>query len=382
MSPIKGFFMENRYYDNGSTSFPKPQAVATLITHYLNNIGGTYGRSAYPRVLEASGVVENVRELIANRLGVCNPEKIVFTENATTGINTILFGMNLQNSHILISPLEHNAVMRPILELTHRFNITYEILPYFTDGLIDIKRIGTMLRPSTRLVIINHQSNVNGLIQPIRDIKEKIGEIPMLVDLAQSLGHSLLSLENWGVDFAAFTGHKGLLGPTGTGGIYIKTPAQISPYIYGGTGSRSESFEMPSIAPDKFEAGTPNVTGIYGLLGALNNYPDPQHQTSDFFDLLNDISKIKSLHVLRAVNNETQGPLFSITHEKHDCSYFAEMLLSKHGIETRPGLHCAPLAHKTLGTFPSGTVRIAPSVYHTKEDFEYLIEAITKVSMS
>ena len=167
--------------------------------------------------------------------------------------------------------------MRPLQELSKRNNIEYEILPHGPDGMVDISKVSSFLRPSTKLVIVNHQSNVNGVMQPIRDIKAKIEDIPMLVDLAQSLGSSILALQSWGIEFAAFTGHKGLLGPTGTGGLYISKPDLVSAFIYGGTGSRSDSLEMPDHFPDKFEAGTPNVAGIYGLLGALKEHPQPRH---------------------------------------------------------------------------------------------------------
>ena len=373
--------MINTYFDNAATSFPKPQAVTAYMSRYLNELGGTYGRSAYPRVIEASGTVETVRELLARILGTNHPEKIVFMPNATSAINTVLFGMNLKDCHILISPLEHNAVMRPLTELSKRHAITYELLPHGPDGTIDVDKIHQYLRPTTRLVIVNHQSNVNGLMQPVRDIKNRIGEIPILVDLAQSLGHAILDVDTWKIDFAAFTGHKGLLGPTGTGGLFINNPELVTPLIYGGTGSKSESYEMPSLLPDKYEAGTPNLTGIYGLFGALKERPEPRHEPGDLLDLLQEAAQIPHLRIYRAYDSKAQGPLFSISHDEHDCGRIAEVLFSTHGIETRSGLHCAPRAHQTLGTFPSGTVRFSPSPYHSRKDFEYLLDALRAVSI-
>lgn len=372
--------MANRYFDNAATSFPKPTAVATYISRYLIELGGTYGRSAYPRVLETSGSVELVRELIARLLGVKEPEKIAFTGNATEAINTILFGLNLHDCNILVSPLEHNAVMRPLQKLCATRNINYNVLPHHSDGLVDVDKIQSILHQDTRLVIVNHQSNVNGLMQPIREIKRAVGEIPVLIDLAQSLGHTIISLEDWHIDFAAFTGHKGLLGPTGTGGFYASKPELINPLIYGGTGSRSESFEMPLIAPDKFEAGTPNIAGLYGLLGALKEYPSPQHQITDVVQLINDVKRIAHLRVFAADNPNAQGPVFSISHKEADCSKLADILFSTYGIETRSGLHCAPLAHQSLGSFPMGTVRFSLSPYHTKGDLNYLLEALQTLS--
>lgn len=371
--------MINKYFDNAATSFPKPASVAEYISKYLTESGGTYGRSAYLRVLESSETVEKVREKLAEKTGTAKPENITFTPNATAAINTVLFGLNLHDCHVLISPLEHNAVMRPLFEICQRFNVSFDILPHGPDGLVEVKKIKDAIKPSTRLVIINHHSNVNGLIQPLSEIKREAGEIPVLADLAQSLGHTDIFLDSWNIDFAAFTGHKGLLGPTGTGGLYCKDPGKISPLIYGGTGSRSESFEMPSFTPDKFEAGTPNIAGIYGLLGSLENYPEPAHSNKDILELMDQISRIEKVKVFRSRDVKLQGTLFSITHEQHSCSRIAAELYSEYGIEVRSGLHCAPLAHKTLGTFPSGTVRFAPSPTHTIEDFRYLYEAVRDV---
>src|SRR5690554_1821589 len=366
----------NHYFDNAATSFPKPKEVSLYMSDYIAKQGGTYGRSAYPRAFEASVKVESLREELMSFLGTKNSSQIFFTFNATVGLNTLLFGMDLHDCHILTSPLEHNATMRPLSKLAKEKNITFDYLPHGSDGKIDASKIDSVLKSSTRLIIINHQSNINGVIQPVQKIKAASGRIPVLLDLDQSAGHCDIELDNWDIDFAAFTGHKGLLGPTGTGGIYIKDPDKIEPLIYGGTGSNSDSFEMPSFIPDKYEAGTPNVAGLTGLLGALENRPVPLHTHEDFIELLDKISSIPQLTIFKAKNSNNQGPVFSINHCDYSCSEMAQILYDKYMIETRSGLHCAPLAHKTLGTFPSGTVRFALSVYHTKDDFDYLLSAL------
>ncbi|HEX3018979.1 MAG TPA: aminotransferase class V-fold PLP-dependent enzyme [Chitinispirillaceae bacterium] len=372
--------MLNLYFDNAATSFPKPAAVAEYTSLYFNKSCGTYGRAAYPRIIGSTGTVEKLRELVAGILGVGNAENVVFTNNATQAINTILFGLDLHDCNILVSPLEHNAVMRPLLEISHRNNISYDILPHAPDGLIDLDKIGAYIRPATRLVIINHQSNVNGLIQPVKEIKARVGNIPVMIDLSQSLGHIDITTDTWEVDLAVFTGHKGLLGPTGTGGFFIKDKSLVKPLIYGGTGSSSTSYEMPSVLPDKFEAGTPNVAGFYGLLGALEYRPASNHTKSEFICLLDCVSNIRNINVLRSSQTCSQGSLFSITHSNLDSGKLAEILYSRFNIETRSGLHCSPLAHQTLGTFPEGSVRFAMSPYHSKEDFAYLLKALETVS--
>lgn len=222
-------------------------------------------------------------------------------------------------------------------------------------------------------------SNINGVIQPVSELKKMFNDSLVLVDGAQSLGHVPVSLDEWGVDFFAFTGHKSLLGPTGTGGLYIADPESLPALIHGGTGSNSESSMMPAFLPDKFEAGTPNITGIFGLNGALTHKPAPMHSHNDFMTLIDSIKALPGYTVYCADNEKSQGELFSITHETLDCSELGYALYEQFGIETRVGLHCSPLAHKRLGTFPGGTVRIAPSIYHTADDFAQLIKALKTI---
>ena len=371
--------MMNRYFDNAATSFPKPPSVARAIATYLTECGGTYGRGAYRRIVEASRIVEATRELLAQCLGVARPDHVFFGANATAGINTVLFGMGLRNCHVLVSPLEHNAVMRPLKELETRCGVRWSLLPHEPDGSVDPDRVAGQLRCDTRLVVINHQSNVNGVIQPVDSIKKAAGGIPVLLDLAQSMGHIPLLLDAWNIDYTSFTGHKGLLGPTGTGGLYLRDPATVTPLIFGGTGSRSDSFEMPAAVPDRFEAGTPNVAGIHGLYAALTEEVQPLHSAADFAGLIEEISRLPGCTVYRAYDPALQGPLFSIAHESIDCGTLARELDERFNIETRSGLHCAPLAHATLGTFPRGTVRIAVSPFHAVDDFQYLLASLAAI---
>lgn len=367
------------YFDNGATSFPKPPEVAEEVSRYLNDIGGPYGRSFYRRAFEVSGVVEEVRELLAAKIGTDRTEKILFTPNATHGINLVLKGLPLDCKEVWISPLEHNAVVRPLRRLKKDKNIKVRFLPSFSDGKIDVERLNGLFSEKTGLVVVNHQSNVNGVIQPIEDIKKAAGDIPILVDAAQSLGHLKIKADDWKLDFVAFTGHKGLLGPTGTGGVYV-ADSQLNPLVEGGTGSRSESSRTPEFLPDKFEAGTPNIAGIFGLRGALLNSPSPRHTREDFLSFVEAIKSIGGYKVLTANDSSDQGELISVISNTLDSSALGMELYDKFEIETRLGLHCAPLAHKFLGSFPNGTVRIAPSIYHQVSDFEFLLGALTQIS--
>ena len=367
----------NGYFDCGATSFPKPTQVAREMARYLNEVGGPYGRSFYGRALEVSGVVEETRSLLAGLLRAGNSEKIIFTHNATHAVNIVVKGLALQGKEVWISPLEHNAVARPLRRLKQDGQIRVRFLPSAVDGRVEPERMRFSER--TGLIVVNHQSNVNGVIQPIREIKEKAGPIPVLVDAAQSLGHQTIDTDGWGIDFVAFTGHKGLLGPTGTGGLYLGS-RHLNPLIEGGTGSRSESSAMPGFLPDRFEAGTPNIAGIFGLRAALLNRPVPAHTREDFLGLIRTVRQLPGLMVQAARAEEHQGELFSITSMGMDSSTLGMRLYEDYGIETRLGLHCAPLAHRRIGTFPSGTVRISPSVYHSPRDFALLLAALTEIS--
>ncbi len=368
----------NGYFDNAATSFPKPKAVGDEILRYIYDIGGPYGRSFYGRAFEASGVVEDTRFLLSEKIHA-NPDNLVFTSNATCAINIVLKGMELSNKEILVSSLEHNAVMRPLNVLEKNSGVKIKFLPSFDDGFVNVEQIDSLLTKKTALVVVNQQSNVNGVIQPVAEIKKVIGDIPILIDAAQSAGHVELNVRRDDLDFVAFTGHKGLLGPTGTGGLFVKKPEILNPLIDGGTGSKSESFEMPEFMPDKFEAGTPNIAGIFGLLGALSADIKQKHSNEEFYMLINEIKKIKGYSVFCAESQNRQGGLFSLKPETTDCSTLGRILYDNYDIQTRVGLHCSPQAHKFLGTYPYGTLRIAPSVYHTSDDFEILIKALTDV---
>ncbi len=375
--------MPNTYFDNAATSFPKPPQVAEAISRYLNEEGGTYGRAAYERVRHATMMVEDCRDALADCLEIVDSENVAFTANATTGLNAILFGLNLpKGARVWVSPLEHNAVMRPLWHLQQTSGIEVKTLPAEEDGFIDMEALDKLPANECDLLVINHLSNVNGVIQPIQEIA-RIARTKgwfIVLDTSQSLGETPVKAGEWEIDFVAFTGHKGLLGPTGTGGFYAKNPLLLQPTVFGGTGSLSESYDMPDELPDRFQPGTPNVAGILGLLAALENKPKPQHSHQDFLDCLNTIEQLPGFKLYKANNPAQQGKLFSLTHDRISTGDLAQLLHDRHGIETRSGLHCSPLAHRTLGTFPSGTIRFSLSPYHTPEDLDFLLKALTDVA--
>ncbi|MFA8300538.1 MAG: aminotransferase class V-fold PLP-dependent enzyme [Hyphomicrobiales bacterium] len=369
----------NTYFDNSSTSFPKPVEVSSAISDYLLNIGGTYGRAAYGRVLQSSSIVEECRDLIGCVIGTEDIEHIGFSMNATYALNLLIRGSLKEGGHVLISPMEHNSVARPLEVLRKEGKITYDILEADGSGLVSVDKIKEQVRVNTQLVVINHLSNVNGVIQSIGEIKQSIEDIKLLVDATQSVGSLAIDVDDRHIDMVAFTGHKGLLGPTGVGAFYVKDPKAVSPLIYGGTGSKSESLDMPEFMPDIFEAGTPNIVGICGLKAAIEHKPEPKHTYEDFLYLLRSIESLGMYDLYKSENISCQGEVFSLNHKEIDCGTLAYNLYEFGNIEVRTGLHCAPLAHKHIGTFPKGSLRVSLSPYHSRDDIEYLLSKLEEV---
>jgi selenocysteine lyase/cysteine desulfurase len=349
------------------------------MSRHLNETGGTYGRSAYPRILQSTRLVEECRDQLAAIMGTADTGKIIFTANATTALNLMIQGICKKGGHVLTSAMEHNAVARPLEHFRQMGLIEWELMDSAPDGRIMVEKIAAKIRPNTILVAICHMSNVNGMAQSPGEIKKVIGEIPLLVDASQSLGQHPVEVDGWGVDFLAFTGHKSLMGPTGTGGAFMRYPELVEPLLYGGTGSGSDSLSMPSFTPDRFEAGTPNITGIHGLNAALKNRPAAMYTRDDFAALLKEVKRNINFRVRCADDFTNQGKLFSILHQSMSGSELAQRFYEEFGIECRAGLHCAPLAHRHLGSFPNGDCRFSLSPYHTPEELNYLAKAIHDV---
>ena len=345
-------------------------------------VGGNYGRSFHSRAVESGTVIEQCRDMLAEMMDISQVEHLCFANNATHAANVIIQGLTFrEGAEVLISPMEHNATARPLKMLEEQGKITLKTLPAGSDGCIKVEEIPECINKNTALVVINHQSNVNGVVQPVEEISSALGYIPLMVDASQSLGKLPVKVDSWNIDYLIFTGHKGLLGPTGTGGMFIRYPDRVNPLILGGTGSNSEHLSMPLVMPDRFEAGTPNIAGLFGLLAALENQPEAQHSRDDFLNLLNAIEAIDGFSILRTEKQDNQGEVISLQHNCLDSSELSWLLSSKAGIQTRAGLHCAPLAHKHLGSFPGGTCRLSPSVYHTPADFEFLLTTLREISL-
>lgn len=376
------------YFDNGATSFPKAPGVAAAVADYIENIGVNVGRGFYSEALGAAGVMLDCREKLQRLFNAPEGYETIFTMNITEALNLILKGYLKPGDHVIVSSLEHNAVMRPVVSLA-RHGITFTRAPFDEEGELDAAALPGLIRPETKLILVTHASNVCGTVNDI----DRIGEIaeahgiPLVVDAAQTAGVLPIDLQKNKAKAICFTGHKSLLGPQGVGGIVIDKAfaALVDPLIEGGTGSRSDSEEQPSMLPDKFESGTQNLPGIYGLNAALdylfktgigNIHAKEMILTERF------MAGVKDLIGVRLVGRpgvENRTAVVSIDFELHDNADIAFLLDNEYDIKTRVGMHCAPAAHKALGTFPQGTVRFSFSYFNTEEEIDYLIEALRKI---
>lgn len=367
-----------RYLDHGATSFPKPAGVAEAMVQFLDGAGGPYGRSAHARAQRTSRIVFETRELLAQLLSVTDSSRIAFTSGATMGLNLALCSLVRPFGRVLVCPLAHNAVMRPLVRLCQKTDLEYELLPHGPDGRIDVEAVQP--GPNTCLAVVAAQSNVNGVLQPLAQLKQRLGAIPLVVDAAQSSHELGLARPELGLDVVVLTGHKGLLGPTGTGAIYVRPGLELEPLLLGGTGSRSDSFEPPTQMPDRLEAGTPNTVGIAGLGAALrfcrdNNPVGMERELARA--ALTKLRHLPGVELLAAANPQHQGGTFSFNIEGLSPSSTARLLETRFGFAVRAGLHCAPLAHATLGTAArGGAVRVAFGRFHDEPVVESLVTAI------
>jgi len=381
--------MKPIYFDNAATSWPKPDVMMQAMIDFNNGVGANPGRSGHRLSVEASRIIFNTRETIASIIGADDPDTVIFTRNATEGLNTILRGFLKPGDHVVTSSMEHNSVMRPLraLELD---GIELSIARCSSAGDILPDDILASIKDNTRMIIVTHASNVTGTITPIADISDiasKYGVV-LVVDAAQTVGSVAIDVMDSGVDILVFTGHKSLYGPQGTGGFYIKRGLEmlIAPLERGGTGSRSEFEEQPEFMPDRFESGTPNTIGIAGLGATARHISDIgidkiHNKEINLMKMFVDgISTIGGIKVYGNPDTTMRTPLVSFNIDgmmPSDISYYLD---ERFNILSRPGLHCAPSAHRTLGTFPYGTVRFSFGMFTTEEEIEASVKAIKTIS--
>lgn len=381
--------MEHRiYFDNGSTSWPKAPGVAEAMSELLLNGAFNINRGNYEGAYEVESVVLDTREQLARLFHAKDSRRVVFTPGITWSLNMFIKGFLKSGDHVIVTGIEHNAVMRPLKQMENA-GVIYDVTRTDTEGMVMPEDIEALIRSDTKAVIVSHASNVCGTVMPVKEIGDicRRRHIFFAVDTAQSAGTLDVDMKSCGIDFLAFTGHKGLLGPQGIGGFLIseELDSLMQPFVAGGTGSRSDSLDMPENLPDKYESGTMNLPGIIGLHAALSHIENvgveeihrKKMELTGYF-----LERVKELSDIRIVGKQdTAGrtSVVSLDFEKDDNAVMAFGLASDYGVMTRVGLHCAPLAHKSLHTFPQGTVRFAFSAANTKEEIDICAEGIQNI---
>lgn len=376
------------YLDNAATSFPKPEAVFAAVDRYLRTQAGSPGRSGHALSIGAARVVFDARAAVARLVGLADPLAVTFAKNATEALNLVLFGVLSPGDHVITSVMEHNSVLRPLRELERR-GVGVTRLACAQDGTLDPDDVARAVRPSTRLVVLGHASNVVGTICPIAEVGRIAREHDLLfcVDAAQTAGAVPIDLDAMRIDLLAFTGHKSLLGPQGTGGLCVgpRARGRVRPLLLGGTGSASDSDVHPDFLPDAFEAGTLNGVGLAGLaagigwvesrgVAAVRAYEEAL--TARLIEVLLDTPGVRVFGPGRA---DRQAAVVSFSVDGLEASDVAVALEERAGICCRSGLHCAPLAHRQIGTFPTGTVRLSPGPFTREDDINRTIDALREV---
>jgi cysteine desulfurase family protein len=374
------------YCDQAATSFPKPRAVIEAISSFLINTSGSPGRSAHRYAIEAGRAVFEARETVADFFNCPSSEQVIFTANVTESLNLVLSGLLQPGDHVVTTSMEHNSVMRPLQYLKESGKVDFTVVSCYDQGRLAPENIQKALRPETRLVVVNHASNVTGTILPIEAVGEIKGNAFFLIDTAQSAGVIPIDMQKAKVDFLAFTGHKSLLGPTGIGGLCLSKDIRLNPLKRGGTGSRSESWVHPDFLPDRYESGTPNSVGIVGLDAGIRFIQEQgierirAHELQLIRQMMEGLSGIKGVKIYGPRAADEKTGIVSLNIEGKSPSEVCLILDRKYGIMTRGGLHCAPIAHKTIGTFPNGTVRLSLGYFNTMEEVDQVIRAIYEIS--
>lgn len=377
------------YLDNAATSWPKPEQVKKDIVNFIDNIGANPGRSGHRQSIEAGRKILETRMALATLFNIDDCCRIIFTKNITEALSLIIFGFLKPGDHVVLSSMEHNAVIRPLREMEKR-GVKLTIVDCNKKGELNPLNIEKALQRNTKIVFLTHASNVTGTILPIKDVGQILQKKNVLfcVDSAQTAGIIPINVKEMHIDILTFTGHKSLLGPQGTGGFFIADGVEekITPLIMGGTGSKSEYDTQPCFLPDKYESGTPNTLGIAGL-GAgvsyilsqkLSKIREKEHFLTTAF--LDGLKRIPSVIYYGVDNAKQMTSTLSFNIKGKSASDVALILDEKYNIMCRPGLHCAPLAHKTIGTFPEGTVRVSFGYFNSLEDVNRTLKALDAIA--
>jgi cysteine desulfurase family protein len=374
------------YLDNAATTWPKPPVVEKAMVDALREKGGNPGRGSHRLALEAGRLVYHTREVLAGLFNVGDSSRVVFTINCTEALNLALKGLLKPGDHVLTSSMEHNSMIRPLKALSAS-GVEYTAVLCNQRGELDPGDLERGLQPNTRLIALTHASNVTGTLLPIAEagVLARRHNLVLLVDAAQTAGVFPIDVEALNIDLLAFPGHKGLYGPPGTGGLYVRDGISLTPLRYGGTGSQSESEEQPEIMPEMFESGTVNTVGIAGLGAGVEFLLQEgldrirEHEAALLEQLRSGLAAIPGM-IIYGPGRQPQAPVLSVNIRGNDSGEVAFLLDRIHQVAVRPGLHCAALAHRTLGTTKQGTVRFGLSYFNTAEEIRQAIKAMEELS--
>ncbi len=387
--------MKRIYMDNSATSFPKPPVVAEAMARYAVECGASAGRGAYAEARACGDMVAECRRRIAELINAESPERIVFTLNCSHGLNIVIRGLlnTVGAVHAISTALDHNSVLRPFNALAGQTGLQPEFLPCDgRTGLLDLDDLRRAIRPDTKLIAVVHASNVTGTVQPVEAATRiaRAAGVASLIDAAQSAGHMPIDVQQWGADFVVFPGHKGLLGPLGTGVLYVRPGAEaMLPTMHeGGTGTVSELATHPDAMPDKYEVGSHNAIGLAGLgaavgwlleRGVADIHAHGRDNSRRFLETTSDVSGL-TVYGPGLAELEHRTDVFSVRVDGYKPYGLAAALEERFGVLTRPGVHCAPLAHKTVGTHPEGTTRLSFGPFTTSEDVDHAVAALATLA--
>lgn len=380
--------MEKIYFDNGSTSFPKAPGVGDAIRDIIEHGAYNINRGGYEGAYEVADMVLTTREQLCRLFHFSESRNVVFTPSITYSLNYVIKGLLKPGDHVIVSSMEHNGMMRPLVQMAHQ-GVTFDAAQADRDGVLDPQKVEDLIRPNTRAVMMLHASNLCGTMLPIQQVGEICARhgLIFVVDTAQTAGVFPIDMEKMHIDALCFTGHKGLRGPQGVGGVLLRDElcSQMTPLISGGTGSRSDSEEVPDFMPDRFESGTMNLPGIAGLHRALTYLEEygieniARQELAICQRFIDGALTLPDTRVVGKLDTQDRAAIVSLDFQKMDNAEVSFLLDNQYGVMTRCGLHCAPRAHKSLGTFPQGTVRFSFSHHNTPEEVDTCIEGLRKI---
>ena len=380
--------MEKIYFDNGSTSFPKAPGVGDAIRDIIEHGAYNINRGGYEGAYEVADMVLTTREQLCRLFHFSESRNVVFTPSITYSLNYVIKGLLKPGDHVIVSSMEHNGLMRPLVQMAHQ-GVSFDTAQADRDGVLDPQKVEDLIRPNTRAVMMLHASNLCGTMLPIQQVGEICARhgLIFVVDTAQTAGVFPIDMEKMHIDALCFTGHKGLRGPQGVGGMLLRDElcSQMTPLISGGTGSRSDSEEVPDFMPDRFESGTMNLPGIAGLHRALTYLEEygmeniARQELAICQRFIDGALTLPDTRVVGKLDTQGRAAIVSLDFQKMDNAEVSFLLDNQYGVMTRCGLHCAPRAHKSLGTFPQGTVRFSFSHHNTPEEVDTCIEGLRKI---